>query len=244
MRAALPADLARLPGLWQGRRHHEQPALPTGNPRLDRFLPDGGWPLGALTEWLTDRPGLGEFRLLVPALAELTAGGRWAILIDPPWTPYPPALRGQGLDLRHLLLVRTATPAESLWACEQALRGLAGGAVLAWPRGPADGRIGFTPLRRLQLAARAGRKPAFLFRPATVAGNASPATLRLHLQARDQDLQLRILKCRGARAGASLRLRPSHPPPAPMIPGGDAAAPRDRILFPATPSERAVDALH
>ena len=71
------------------------------------------------------------------------------------------------------MLIRTRTAEESLWACEQALRGVRGGAVLAWQEDP-----GFARLRRLQLAARAGHKAAFLFRPMLAARQASPAALR------------------------------------------------------------------
>ena len=44
---------------------------PTGHARLDARLPGKGWPLGAMTELISrNRPGLGEFRLLFPALAD------------------------------------------------------------------------------------------------------------------------------------------------------------------------------
>ena len=38
---------------------------------------------------------------------------------------------GQGLNLERLLLIRGDTPGESLWACEQALRSMPEGIVLA-----------------------------------------------------------------------------------------------------------------
>src|SRR5690606_19976306 len=124
-----------------------------------------------------------EFSLLFPALAEINRRGEWLVLVDPPWIPYPAALQGHGLALERLLLVRTASAGESLWACEQALRGSRGGAVLAWPELNGYPAISFARLRRLQLAAEAGAKPAFLFRPDSVRQTASPAALRLYLQA-------------------------------------------------------------
>jgi len=245
MRPALPAGLLQHPGLWQGRRYRSAAGLGTGHPRLDRALPDGGWPVGALTELLAERVGVGEFSLLLPALAELTARGEWAILVDPPWTPYPPAIRGHGLELSRLLLVRTASAAESLWACEQGLRGLPGGAVLAWLQAPGQ-EIGFPQLRRLQLAAHAGRKAAFLFRPITAAGSASPAALRLYLHADPRELHVRILKCRGGRPGAEVRLRRPHQPAGPL-PRAECVSPEAhpaRGLHLATPGAFVTDALH
>lgn len=212
MRPALPPALAGHPALWQGRRAAGTPTLPTGFERLDRVLPGGGWPLGGLTELLSERPGLGELSLLLPALARLTGQEQWVLLVDPPWIPYAPAMRGHGLALERVLLVRTRSVDESLWACEQALRGVQGGAVLAWLRESAA-TVNFPRLRRLQLAARTGRKVPFLFRDSATAGQASPAALRLHLQADAQDLQLRVLKCRGQRPTQALRLRRLHPEP-------------------------------
>jgi len=42
--------------------------LPTGHAELDRCLPGGGWPRQGLIEILTDRNGIGELSLLLPAL--------------------------------------------------------------------------------------------------------------------------------------------------------------------------------
>jgi len=186
--------------------------LPTGHGGLDEWLPDGGWPLGDTIELLTGQPGLGELGLLLPALAQATSAGRWAVLVDPPWIPYPPALRGHGVDLGRVLLVRTRRPTDALWACEQTLSGLRGGMVLAWPS-PA---VRFPQLRRLQLAARSGRQAVFLFRHSDAAAQAAPAALRLHLRVDDQTLQVSLLKGRGARPGSTVRLRHAHPAPRAM----------------------------
>lgn len=220
MPTSLP-DALHHPLLWQGsRRPFRWPALPTGHARLDRALPGGGWPLGALSELLVARDGVGELSLLLPALARVAGEGGWAVFVDPPWTPYPPAIHGQGMDLSRLLVVRTRDAKESLWACEQALRGVRGGVVLSWLRGQRH-QADFTHLRRLQLAARSGRKGAFLFRAAGVAGQATPAALRLHLDADEHALRLTVLKARGARPGLELRLPRQH--------GEVAAGPETRL---------------
>jgi hypothetical protein len=188
--------LSTTPQLWKGRRpNHAQRTLPTGHARLDARLPGGGWPLGAVTELISAQPGLGEFSLLLPTLTRMSEQGQWIIMIDPPWIPYPASLHGHGLLLEQLLLVRTHQEKESLWACEQALSGGRSGAVLAWPE-----RISFTRLRRLQLAAENSGKVAFLFRPENALDAASPAALRLQLEADAQrGTRVSVLKCRGSR---------------------------------------------
>jgi len=195
--ATIDTLLAGIPQLWRGREpNRHQRTRATGHGRLDTYLPGGGWPVGAVTELVTNQPGLGEFSLLFPALAEISHTGQWLILVDPPWVPYPAALQGHGLVLEQLLLVRTHSARESLWACEQALHGIQGGAVLAWPE-----QASFARLRRLQLAAEANAKLAFLFRPEQALTSASPCALRLHLQDAVQGnargTRIDILKCRG-----------------------------------------------
>lgn len=200
MGAALPVSPDSMPDVWRGRRaRRDVPALSTGHAKLDRRLPGLGWPLGAVTELFAEPPGAGEFSLLLPALASMSSRGQWVVLVDPPWIPYPPAMRGHGVALEHVLLVRTRTAEESLWACEQALRGVRGGAVLAWQPDP-----GFTRLRRLQLAAKAGHKIAFVFRPLNAAIAPSPAMLRLQVTADQAGSRIRILKCRGRQPSRSL----------------------------------------
>jgi hypothetical protein len=195
-KSALDELLDSTPQLWKGRRFSQgQSVLPTGHARLDARLPGGGWPLGAVTELVCGNPGLGELSLLFPALAALGEQGQWIILVDPPWIPYPASLHAHGLRLEQLLLARTRNESDSLWACEQALSCSRGGAVLAWPR-----RVTFPRLRRLQLAAEAHAKLAWLFRPESALGEASPAALRLQLEAADhRGTRVRVVKCRGKR---------------------------------------------
>jgi hypothetical protein len=186
--------LETTPGLWQGRRFSRgQRSLPTGHARLDARLPGAGWPLGAVTELISGAPGLGELSLLLPVLATLGEQGQWVVLVSPPWIPYPASLQAQGIRLERLLLIRTRDERESLWACEQALRSGRGGAVLAWPES-----IDFARLRRLQLAAEANAKLAFLFRPENALRETSPAALRLLMEAGPrQETAVRVIKCRG-----------------------------------------------
>jgi len=203
---AIDALLAGTPRLWRGHEPNRgQHTLATGHKLLDARLPGGGWPIGAVTELIAGQPGLGELSLLFPALSHISRHGEWLILIDPPWIPYPAALQGHGLALERLLVVRTGNASESLWACEQALHGSQGGAVLAWPEQP-----GFARLRRLQLAAEVNVKLAFLFRPEQALTKASPAALRLHLRGDESGTRIDILKCRGSRPGEPFRMPHRH----------------------------------
>ena len=203
--SALAAVLAH-PAVWRGNALGSvaTPSAPTGFPALDAELPGGGWPVAALAEILPRHEGIGELRLLGHALADLSARGRWLAWIAPPYLPYAPALAAAGIDLARLIVIRTRSPRETLWAVEQALRSNSCGAVLAWPE-----KIAWPELRRLQLAAEGTQALAFLFRPPRAAGESSPAALRLGLDTCEGDLAVRILKRRGAVLGQPLRLRPA-----------------------------------
>lgn len=188
--------------IWRGRESVSQtvPHLPTGYPELDEPL-GGGWPLGALTEILVDREGIGELRLLIPALARLSRT-RWQAWVAPPHVPYAPALTAAGIDLRHLVWIRAHGDDQVLWSLEQSLRSGVCGAVLGWPK-RADNRA----LRRLQLAAEHGEATGFLFRSRREARQPSPAAVRLELEHRAGGLAVHILKRRGGWAGKPVEIR-------------------------------------
>ncbi|MGD8429386.1 MAG: translesion DNA synthesis-associated protein ImuA [Ectothiorhodospiraceae bacterium] len=188
-------ELLRHPGIWRAGARQQQTGLehlPSGFPELDDALPGRGWPVGALTEILHGHSGIGELRLLMPALARLSRQGKWIALIAPPYIPYAPALAGYGLDLSRVLLIHPGNRTDALWAVEQALRAGTCGAVLAWPS-----RVDDSSLRRLQLAAEAGRTLGLIFRRQGKAAGVSPAAVRLQLEHRDGSAVVNLLKCRG-----------------------------------------------
>ncbi len=202
------AALLDRPDIWRGGALSRAglPATPSGFPELDAELPGGGWPAGALAEILPAHEGLGELRLLGPALAALSRRGLRLAWIAPPYLPYAPALAAAGIDISRLIIVRTGSPKDTLWAAEQALRSNAFGAVLAWPQ-----TAKYTELRRLQIAAEGGRALAFLFRSPETAGEPSPAALRIALGAMQGGLAIRLLKRRGAPLASPVIL-PAMPP--------------------------------
>lgn len=173
---------------------------PTGSTELDAVLPGGGWRSGTIVELMPTDVGIGELRLLMPALASITRAERFVALIAPPYIPFAPALAQQGMQLDRLLIVNAARPEDILWSFEQVLRCESFGAAVAWPSLIRDRQI-----RRLQLAAEAGRNTGFMYRAPAAAREASPAAVRIRLQPRDNDqLSIEILKCRGARVGMSI----------------------------------------
>jgi len=84
-----------------------------------------------VSELLTERNGIGELSLLMPALAQLSRQDDWLMLIAPPWIPYAPALAARGIRLSRLIVANTTSDKDTLWATEQSLR--AAIAPLCWP---------------------------------------------------------------------------------------------------------------
>ena len=198
-RAATLEQLTRLCNL--NREGVAPPAIEaTGFAELDAVLPHGGWQSGTVVELMPTQVGIGELSLLMPALARITQGERHVALISPPYIPFAPALNNHGVRLDHLLIVRAEKNTDALWAIEQTLRCRSFGAVLGWPEAIRDRDV-----RRLQLAAEAGRSTGFLYRSPQSARDASPAAMRLRLHADEQGLRIDILKCRGGRSGFSVR---------------------------------------
>jgi protein ImuA len=212
-RPAAPEDLH--PALWRAHQlgRPAEAGLGTGFAALDAELPGGGWPKRVLTELLLPHPGVGEMRLLVPALARIAGAGGSVMLFDPPATPCAPALAALGVAAARLVVVHgrdgahgarhLLASADLLWALEQALASGQVGAVLAWP--PRTLRA--EALRRLQLAAQAHDGPAFVLREIEWRDRPSPAPLRLMLQGTGLgELRLRVLKRRGPALERPLRL--------------------------------------
>ena len=184
--------------IWRGDdlAQTERPGFPSGFAALDQALPGGGWPVGALTEILSDAQGIGELSLIAPAIAAQTRQGNGVVLINPPHWLYGPAWAAHGVALAHCLVVRPERANDVLWVAEQSLRAGACGLVVVWPefkQYAPDYRV----LRRLQTAADTGQTTGIVFRSAHVAHEASPAPLRLQLATCATSLAVSIIKRRG-----------------------------------------------
>ncbi|HEY8013718.1 MAG TPA: hypothetical protein VIE70_07405 [Dongiaceae bacterium] len=199
------ADLAALRSLIS-QRAPGLPAVtpcPLGLPALDAAL-GGGLPRGCLQEVIpadggAAAAGFAAFLLgrLVSQAEERGRGVLWASLGE--GDLYPPGLARFGLDPAAMILLSAPSPAELLWAMEEALRSPALAAVV----GEVD-RIDLTAGRRLQLAAAAGGGVGFLLLradrpPAAV----STAALRWRIGAGpNRSWHVELLRRRGGRPGA------------------------------------------
>jgi len=191
------------PRVWRGHSQaHATTGLTSGYEALDRHLPGGGWPQCSLTEILVEHYGIGELRLLMPALAQLSAEDvnadctepGWIAWVAPPFQPYPPALQQWGINLSRMLIVRPKDDGEMLWSAEQALSSGTCAAVLLWSDVLDD-----QASRRLQLAAEKGNSWAIAFRPPATRSEPSAAALRIELLSGSEGTRLSILKSRGGR---------------------------------------------
>ncbi|MDD1620750.1 MAG: translesion DNA synthesis-associated protein ImuA [Methylococcaceae bacterium] len=201
MNPALQQLLSKEPGIWRGLRSESSTwrVVASGFPELDALLPGGGWPLGALMEILTPCLGVGELRILLPAMAALSLTGRWIAWVAPPHQPYAPALVQAGIRLSQLLIVESREASDIPWSLEKLLSSGGCGMALAWP-----GRLSAHQTRRLQLAAEQGNALAALF-PAQTCGSGH-AALRLEVRPTPEGLALNIVKARGSLSRESLIL--------------------------------------
>ena len=201
---ATVAELTKLPGVWRGGELDKacHAVVSTGHAALDRELPGGGWPIGTLSEVLHEGVGIGEIRFLSGALARASEGDRMIAWVNPPHLPYAPALAQMGIALDRCLVVRPANKENALWATEQALRSGACGAVLFWLA-----QDEYAWLRRLQMAAGAGRSMAVYFRSTAAERLSTPAHLRVVLERAEDALRIRIPKRRGPPLLAPVSLR-------------------------------------
>lgn len=200
---ARPPFVSQLPHVWRGRElaQAQEQTLATGHALLDAHLPGQGWPLGSLVEVLQAEAQQHVWQLLGPGLAAAMASGDPAVLVHPPYQPFGPCLRAQGIAPERLLCVHADRPAARLWAAEQALRCADVSAVLAWiPQARSE------ELRRLHLCAQGGQKLLVLFRPLAVRDQSSPARLRLLVQG-TENLEVLVLKRRGPPLLEPLALR-------------------------------------
>ncbi|KKB64270.1 cell division protein [Robbsia andropogonis] len=219
------------PSLWRASQlaQAKLSCIAPGDSRLAVELPGGGWPVGSLTELLLPQAGIGEFRLLRPALQNVAA--RPLMMLCPPHIPNQQAFQYWGLPIAQWQWVRANRTADALWAAEQILRTGGCGALLFW-----QDPIRPEALRRLHLAAQASSSLFFLFRPLNAAHRTSPAPLRLALQPAPDGLSVTFVKRRGPTTEQSLVLSLS---PSPILLNRHASL--DRRLS-AAPASRSISA--
>ena len=178
------------PALWLGHQLGRigGDAVTSGSARLDAELPGGGWPRRALAELLLPHAGVGEIRLLAPALVAAQRAGRLVMVFDPPAVPVgggarPPRLRRRGAARRPHARASVAAGRGALRALRGVLRSLrhelqggesAGARGAARPAATASGRS--SRRSRAAMSARCSRGCRRGCAPSGCAASSSPRT--------------------------------------------------------------------
>ena len=194
------------PSIWRasqlGRATTE--CIDTGYAPLSNQLVGNGWPTGTLVELLLQQPGIGEMRLLGPALAQVAH--RKIVMIQPPHPPNTIALAALGISPSNILWVTPKSTADAVWAAEQILRSGSCGALMYWAN-----QIRPENQRRLHLAAQHGKTLFWILRPLAAALDASPAPLRLSLRPALGGIEVGFVKRRGPQRDEPLFLPMAQP---------------------------------
>jgi protein ImuA len=195
--------LERRPGRRQG-------VVACGLEAVDRALPGGGFPRGALSE-LAGGPASGKTAVALSVLSRLGQDELFA-WIDGRAELYPPAATARGVDLERLLVVRPPAPPggeppwrAGLWAAEALLASGAFGAVVIEVPLPRAVPGAESIARRIQAAVERGGAVGLWLSGGRAAGLRVPAAMRLELSAEHG----RIVATRpGVRSGAGAPLAP------------------------------------
>ena len=162
---------------------------------------------------------------------------RSLLLINPPHAPHLPGLQALGLPPAALVWVAAATPAEALWAAEQAVKSRV--AVLAWlPEARPE------QVRRLQVNALGSDAPLFLIRPERAGQQSSAAPLRLVVKPGEGwRLDVHLLKRRGPAHAGWLKLAAVPGAVEPLLTAAKRKGPPAPAPTPARPPTERHDAL-
>lgn len=179
----------------------------TGLAAIDRVLPWGGLPRGALHE-IDSRPGDGgAYGFAVQLLRNATGERGFALWCRNVGDPehgafYGPGLAQFGAPLERLFFTQARKPAELFWAMEEAVRSARFAAVFCENAAP-----DLTVTRRLQLAAKESGCAAFVLIPPRP-GRISAAVTRWSSVAVPTDFpdrprwRLSLTRCRGGATGS------------------------------------------
>ena len=203
--------------IWQANSLNQDPnnSVTSGFAELDGKL-NGGWPDKGIIELQCSPIGIGEVRLLLPALRQLSLSkaqgeglgeSREKNQTKPQakleeslyiWVAPPGRLNGQvlveaGLPLANTLVVSGISAKEAFWLSEKSLRSGCCAAVVLW-----CDELEPNQAKRLQLAAKEGNSLGFVIRPPSKVSQSLPVSVRMVVAPHVQGLQVNISKRLGA----------------------------------------------
>jgi protein ImuA len=191
--------------IWQANSLTQDPdnSITSGFGELDGKL-NGGWPDKGIIELQCSPVGIGEVRLLLPALRQLSLGKGLGKTKTKPeakieellyiWVAPPGRLNGQvlaeaGLPLANTLVVSGVSAKEAFWLSEKSLRSGCCAAVVLW-----CDELEPNQAKRLQLAAKEGNSLGFVIRPPSKVTQSLPVSIRMTVAPHVQGLQVNISK--------------------------------------------------
>lgn len=180
----------------QAPSHSVEPSfIPSGFAALDKQI--GGWPNSGLVELQPTALGVGELRLILPALSSLATRkeGQGKLQV---WLPGGVQLMPQGLGMAFTsstIMLKALSANESLWVLDTLLQSGICSAVVCWldALDPAQAK-------RLQIAAKDSNTLVFCIRSVVSQDSSLPISLRMRLQPTDQGLLLDVFKRQNAYA--------------------------------------------
>ena len=178
--------------VWRGKEHRLNPLgyIPSGFSNIDDKI--HGWPLGTLIEMVPSQVGIGEFSLLLPALARLSQNPRWILLVCPPHIPYAPFFSNMGLDTSKIIVTHAKNINDAGWCMEQGLRSNACSAVIGW-----FPQITEKIIRRLQLNLEEKKIFSAFFTKPTTSYKNNPTPWRVLIRQTGHKTVIEIPKRRG-----------------------------------------------
>ncbi|MDR5776976.1 MULTISPECIES: translesion DNA synthesis-associated protein ImuA [unclassified Caballeronia] len=191
--STLPKNVEDIhPSLWRGNQLARSVGrtVPTGYDRLDCEMPGSGWPVSALTEIMCARPGIGEMRLLLPALKLVSK--RDLMFVDPPAVPNALGYAYAGLPPEKVTRLEPANTADALWSAEQILKANTCGALVLW-----QNHMRPESLRRLSLHAQSSETLFFVMRPLTAQNDTSSASVRIAVRPAEGGVSIEMVKRKG-----------------------------------------------
>lgn len=179
--------------VWKGAEHNNSNSfgyVPSGFPKIDNKI--HGWPLGTLIEIVPHQVGIGEFSILLPALARLSQDLRWILLICPPYIPYAPFLSNMGVDTSKVIVTHAKNMTDAGWCMEQGLRSQTCSAVIGW-----FPQITEKIIRRLQLTLEEKNILGIFFTKPSEKYKNNPTPWRFILKQKNHEMLVEIPKRRG-----------------------------------------------